>query len=257
VHHILIVEDSRRCDRRSCRLEDIGLPMRIAASSGFEALRELPRGDYDLIVTDINMPDINGLEADLVRPPQRSLPIDSAAHHLDRGIGTRSREGLELARTCLPREALRPGGAAAARRRSCSRRPRGVAGDMAARRTQKQARTRATREFVSEVEEILDRMRADLADLADARSGGRLDPELANRLFRSAHSLKGIAGMFGFDGVSDLAHHMEDILDGLRMGRLRRCAALALARRGVEVVAGCSRAGTATRRQARWRRSTR
>ncbi|MCX5740037.1 MAG: Hpt domain-containing protein, partial [Proteobacteria bacterium] len=110
---------------------------------------------------------------------------------------------------------------------------------MAARRTQKQARTRATREFVSEVEEILERMRADLADLADARAGGRLDPELANRLFRSAHSLKGIAGIFGFEGVSDLAHHMEDILDGLRMGRLPPGApALALLDEGVALVAG-------------------
>ena len=115
---------------------------------------------------------------------------------------------------------------------------------MAARRTQKQARTRATREFVSEVEEILERMRADLADLADARSGGRLDPELANRLFRSAHSLKGIAGMFGFEGVSDLAHHMEDILDGLRMGRLAPGApALALLDEVVEVVAGLLQSG--------------
>jgi two-component system chemotaxis response regulator CheY len=32
------------------------------ASSGFEALRCLPREPFDLIVTDINMPDINGLE---------------------------------------------------------------------------------------------------------------------------------------------------------------------------------------------------
>jgi two-component system chemotaxis response regulator CheY len=31
-------------------------------ASGFEALRELPRVAYDLILTDINMPDINGLE---------------------------------------------------------------------------------------------------------------------------------------------------------------------------------------------------
>jgi len=30
--------------------------------SGFTALRMLPRHAYDLIVTDINMPDINGLE---------------------------------------------------------------------------------------------------------------------------------------------------------------------------------------------------
>jgi len=34
----------------------------VEASSGFEALRLLPRGPYDLVVTDINMPDINGLE---------------------------------------------------------------------------------------------------------------------------------------------------------------------------------------------------
>jgi two-component system chemotaxis response regulator CheY len=32
------------------------------ASSGFDALRLLPRGPYDLVITDINMPDINGLE---------------------------------------------------------------------------------------------------------------------------------------------------------------------------------------------------
>jgi len=32
------------------------------AESGFAALRMLPRQAYDLIVTDINMPDINGLE---------------------------------------------------------------------------------------------------------------------------------------------------------------------------------------------------
>jgi two-component system chemotaxis response regulator CheY len=66
VHHILIVEDSPTM--RSLvvsALEDLGTgtPIQITeAASGFEALRELPRGDYDLIVTDINMPDINGLE---------------------------------------------------------------------------------------------------------------------------------------------------------------------------------------------------
>ena len=34
----------------------------VEASGGFEAMRLLPRGPYDLIVTDINMADINGLE---------------------------------------------------------------------------------------------------------------------------------------------------------------------------------------------------
>jgi two-component system chemotaxis response regulator CheY len=34
----------------------------IEAANGFEALRVLPREKVDLVITDINMPDINGLE---------------------------------------------------------------------------------------------------------------------------------------------------------------------------------------------------
>src|SRR3954452_5742433 len=34
----------------------------VEAASGFDALRLLPRGPYDLVITYINMPDINGLE---------------------------------------------------------------------------------------------------------------------------------------------------------------------------------------------------
>jgi len=47
----------------SATLEDLELPTKVdEAENGFEALRLLPRQRYDLIVTDINMPDINGLE---------------------------------------------------------------------------------------------------------------------------------------------------------------------------------------------------
>jgi two-component system chemotaxis response regulator CheY len=45
----------------------------VEATCGFDAMRLLPRGPYDLIVTDINMPDINGLE--LIRFIRKS------AHH--------------------------------------------------------------------------------------------------------------------------------------------------------------------------------
>jgi len=97
---------------------------------------------------------------------------------------------------------------------------------VAAKRSKKKSARRAKvqREFVSEAEEILERMREDLADLLDQRAscaqGGEVDPDLVNRIFRAAHSLKGLAGMFGFDGMSDLAHHLEDVLDGLRLGRM-------------------------------------
>ncbi len=44
-------------------LEDLDAGVKITeAASGFEALRVLPREDFDLVLTDINMPDINGLE---------------------------------------------------------------------------------------------------------------------------------------------------------------------------------------------------
>ena len=64
MHHILIVEDSATMRSLvASALEELGTPDAITeASCGFEALRQLPRGDYDLIVTDVNMPDINGLE---------------------------------------------------------------------------------------------------------------------------------------------------------------------------------------------------
>jgi len=64
MQRILIVEDSETMRAwLASTLEDLDEPVKItAAASGFEALRCLPRESYDLIVTDINMPDINGLE---------------------------------------------------------------------------------------------------------------------------------------------------------------------------------------------------
>jgi two-component system chemotaxis response regulator CheY len=47
------------------------------ATSGFDAMRLLPRGPYDLIVTDINMSDINGLE--LVRFIRKSAHYANTA----------------------------------------------------------------------------------------------------------------------------------------------------------------------------------
>jgi len=66
---VLVVEDSTsmRAYMRAILEDDattrsLGACSVTEASSGFEAMRQLPRGPYDLIVTDINMGDINGLE---------------------------------------------------------------------------------------------------------------------------------------------------------------------------------------------------
>jgi two-component system chemotaxis response regulator CheY len=60
---ILVVEDSPMT--RSLivsSLEEIGDFTVIEAANGFQALRKLPEVNPDLVITDINMPDINGLE---------------------------------------------------------------------------------------------------------------------------------------------------------------------------------------------------
>jgi two-component system chemotaxis response regulator CheY len=43
-------------------LEEAGGFFAVEAGNGFEALKTLPTRRFDLIITDINMPDINGLE---------------------------------------------------------------------------------------------------------------------------------------------------------------------------------------------------
>jgi two-component system chemotaxis response regulator CheY len=60
---ILIVEDSTTT-RSLIRavIEELGDFNIVEAPTGFDALKLLPAQDFDLVVTDINMPDINGLE---------------------------------------------------------------------------------------------------------------------------------------------------------------------------------------------------
>ncbi|MBI2355438.1 MAG: response regulator [Deltaproteobacteria bacterium] len=60
---ILIADDSRAMRAMLTSTVESLVDCRIVeASNGFEALRLLPRENVDLILTDINMPDINGLE---------------------------------------------------------------------------------------------------------------------------------------------------------------------------------------------------
>jgi two-component system chemotaxis response regulator CheY len=66
---VLVVEDSVSAlafVRAVLEAPDIAQPWGgvevVEARCGFDAMRLLPRGPYDLIITDINMADINGLE---------------------------------------------------------------------------------------------------------------------------------------------------------------------------------------------------
>ncbi|MDP1917877.1 MAG: response regulator [Myxococcales bacterium] len=60
---VLIVEDSRATrELLAAAIEVLDGVEVFTVVSGFEALKVLPRHRFSLIITDINMPDINGLE---------------------------------------------------------------------------------------------------------------------------------------------------------------------------------------------------
>src|SRR5687768_3464099 len=60
---VLIVEDSKAArEFIAATVESVSGVEAVTTASGFEALKLLPRHRFDLIITDINIPDINGLE---------------------------------------------------------------------------------------------------------------------------------------------------------------------------------------------------
>ena len=76
---ILIVEDSdtMRSLIASTIEEMKGFEL-FEAGNGFEALKALPSQHFDMIITDLNMPDINGLEIiKFVKehPTYKSIPL--------------------------------------------------------------------------------------------------------------------------------------------------------------------------------------
>ena len=74
-----------------------------------------------------------------------------------------------------------------------------------------------TKEFLAEAEEIVETLNSDLMRLAGS---GKADPTLLNNIFREAHTLKGLSGMFGFTAMTSLSHNLENLLDSLRLGKI-------------------------------------
>jgi two-component system chemotaxis sensor kinase CheA len=68
--------------------------------------------------------------------------------------------------------------------------------------------------FFEEATELLADFEAGLLELEDRPN----DAELLNRIFRSAHTLKGNSSMLGFEEVAHFTHVLEDLLDQLRKG---------------------------------------
>ncbi|MDD9939480.1 MAG: chemotaxis protein CheA [Myxococcales bacterium] len=80
-------------------------------------------------------------------------------------------------------------------------------------------RQRAHDEFLAEAQELIESLSRDLLLLDESQKQGQSNPDALNDLFRGVHTLKGLAGMFGFERIGSMAHVLEDLLEDLRLGR--------------------------------------
>lgn len=78
----------------------------------------------------------------------------------------------------------------------------------------------ALTDFVPEAEELIDLLHQNLQQIEALSDRTQVRPDIINAIFRAAHTLKGMSGMIGLTRVSQLSHHLEDMLDRLRMGKL-------------------------------------
>jgi len=71
--------------------------------------------------------------------------------------------------------------------------------------------------FTDEAAELVEAFEQGLLDLEQTPD----DSEVLNKIFRSAHTIKGNSAMLGFSDVAHFTHSLEDVLDRMRKGRLR------------------------------------
>jgi len=76
-------------------------------------------------------------------------------------------------------------------------------------------------DFVVESGEMLENSTLDMLELEDTG-----DQETINRIYRAVHSIKGNAGMLGFDNFSVLAHHAENVLSLIRENKVHEIPAV-------------------------------
>jgi len=76
------------------------------------------------------------------------------------------------------------------------------------------------REFLVELEDLVEQIFADLDELRSTRTEGQARRELIDRVFRHVHSVKGSAGSSGLEVVSHIAHEFENLLAEIRAGRV-------------------------------------
>ena len=75
------------------------------------------------------------------------------------------------------------------------------------------------KEFIAETEDLLFDSQQLILEIQDTFRTS-VNPDTINALFRAMHTLKGLSGLFGSKGITDLSHALETLLDDVRLGKI-------------------------------------
>jgi two-component system chemotaxis sensor kinase CheA len=75
------------------------------------------------------------------------------------------------------------------------------------------------KEFIAEAEDLLFESQQMILEIQDTYQTA-LNPDTVNAFFRSMHTLKGLSGLFGSQGITNLSHALESLLDDIRLGKI-------------------------------------
>jgi signal transduction histidine kinase/CheY-like chemotaxis protein/HPt (histidine-containing phosphotransfer) domain-containing protein len=215
---ILLAEDNVVNQKLAVRLlEKMGYRADVVGN-GLEALEALGRQPYDLLLTDVQMPEMDGLEAtrEIVRrwPSERPRIIGVTAEAM---AGDRER-CLEAGMDDYITKPIRPDELAAAIRRtpsSAAARPRLITpgAEDEGMSTIDEATLRAFAQAMGEddpgfIREMIDQFLTDAPGLVTAMRDG-LDSGDADAVRRAAHTLKSNASTFGAHGLAERSASLE------------------------------------------------
>jgi signal transduction histidine kinase/CheY-like chemotaxis protein len=211
---ILLAEDNVVNQKLALRLlEKLGYRADVAAN-GLEVLEALERQTYDLVLTDVQMPEMDGLEATrriLKRWPEGERPW-IVAMTAEAMSGDRER-GLEAGMNDYVTKPIRPEELVAAlkgtpRRETGSSTPPAVVVEASIDRSVLARLVEGAGGDAGFVSELIEQFVADTPGLvAAARSG--LEKGDADKVRRAAHTLKSNAATFGAHGLAEHSRSLE------------------------------------------------